>query len=52
MIDVTRGARMLRSLSNFSPAEGGWEIHHQDSKHIQAGVGEAITERPVTRRSL
>lgn len=52
MIDVTRGVRMLRSLCNFFPAEGRWEIHHQDNKHIQAGVGEAIAQRPVTTRSL
>lgn len=52
MIDVTCGACMLESLCHFSPAEGRWEIHHQDSKHIQAGVGEAITQRPVTMRSL
>ena len=43
MIDVTRVAHMLRSLCNFSPAEGRREIHHQDSKHTQVREEEAIT---------
>lgn len=52
MMDVTCGARTLRSPCGFSPAEGRREIHHQDGKRSQAGVGEAITRRPVTVRSL